>query len=234
MTALQTAVDEHVFLLGRPPIGEFLGFIRSMALDGIAANQGLLTAEWRQANDRVVQLEASEAGLADNPPVEQLPTALQPFAQRVRDNPMFAKTYSLVPTDIMIVQLDRLVVFQKFINLGFVDALKAQLANDSSEEAVARLAFGLDRPVPQVQAMQSAANVFSFVSRSNDFRFLEGGQAYSCRGGDHAGTRRKVPTRARRRHFVLSHRLRHNCHSLPGGSTRRRPHVSQNCGSGFS
>ena len=42
-----------------------------------------------------------------------------------------------------------------------------------SAEDVARLAFGLDRTPPQVQFMQNAPNVYSAISPSNDFRFLE-------------------------------------------------------------
>lgn len=168
-----TAVDDYVFLLGRPPIGEFLGFIRTMALDGQSAHQGALTREWRAASDHLTALEKSEAGMADNPPTGALPAQMQPFAQRVISDPMFQQAYRFVPTDIALVELDRLVVFQKFINLGFVQALKASLPSRPRGADVARLAFGLDRALPQPQFMQNSPNVYSFISPSNDFRFLE-------------------------------------------------------------
>ena len=35
--------DEHVFLVGRPPIGEYLGFVQSLAVNGHAVDLGELT-----------------------------------------------------------------------------------------------------------------------------------------------------------------------------------------------
>ena len=113
-----TPTDDHVFLLGRPPIGELLGFIRNMALDGQNADQGALAQEWRTANDHLKAVEATEAGIADNPPELPLPVAMQPLADRALADPMYQVAYQFVPTRVALVELDRLVVFQKFINLG--------------------------------------------------------------------------------------------------------------------
>jgi hypothetical protein len=98
---------------------------------------------------------------------------MQPLANRVVADPVHQQAYRFVPTRIALVELDRLVVFQKFINLGFVTTLKGSLPTPPTDEDVARLAFGLDRPAPQVQFMQQAPNVYSAISPSNDFRFLE-------------------------------------------------------------
>jgi hypothetical protein len=169
-----TLVDDHVFLLGRPPIGEFLGFIRTMAIDGQNADQGLLTQEWRQANDHLQALERAEAGIADNPPIAPLSPAVQVLAEQMVADPMFRKAFRFVPADVAMVELDRLIVFQKFINLGYVHALKQSLGTSPAAAEVAGLALGVARSLPEVKAMQSAGNVYSFISASNDFRFLEG------------------------------------------------------------
>jgi len=66
------------------------------------------------------------------------------------------------------------VVFQKFINVSYVQRLKDGLGAQPATEDIARLALGVDRALPPAQAMQSAGNVYSFISQSNDFRFLEG------------------------------------------------------------
>ena len=77
---LAVASDPHVFLIGRPPIGELVGFIRTMAVDGQSVDLGSLTAEWRAANDQVLKLEKDEAGAADNPPFVALAESLRPLA----------------------------------------------------------------------------------------------------------------------------------------------------------
>ena len=121
------ASDPHVFLVGRPPIGELLGFIRTMSIDGQAANLGALTAQWRAANDHVLQLEKDEAGASDTPSIRPLPSALTPLAEALLADPVFQKAYKFVPTELAMVDLNQLVVFQKFINLAFVEELKTRI-----------------------------------------------------------------------------------------------------------
>src|SRR5438477_7684176 len=116
--------DDHVFLVGRPPLGEFLGFIRTMSIDGQTADQGQLANEWRRANDHVSELEKTEAGIADGLQVVELPASLAQLAEQVRAEPSFQKTFGALPTQFGLVELDRLVVYQKFINLGYVEMLR--------------------------------------------------------------------------------------------------------------
>ena len=174
MTASANAVafDPHVFLIGRPPIGELLGFIRTMSIDGQSADLGALTAEWRVANDHVLQLEKTEAGTADNPPITPLPAALASNAQAVLSDPGYKRDYRFVPSDIVTVDLNRVTVFQKFINLAFVDELKHRLGQNPSDEAVFSFALPIQEQATPFRLMQNP-NGYTFVSASTDFRFLE-------------------------------------------------------------
>lgn len=165
--------DDYVFLLGRPPISELIGFVRTMALDGQNVDQGALATEWRAANNHLKGVEKNEAGVADNPPQQPLPASMQPFADQVAADSAFQQAYQSVPTRFALLELDRLVVHQKFINLGFVGALKASLPATLSEEDVARLAFGVGRADPMVRFMQQGSNLYAAICPSNDFRFLE-------------------------------------------------------------
>ena len=171
MTAVPPG-DDHVFLIGRPPIGEFLGFIRTMSVDGQNVDQGKLADEWRQANDHVNALEKAEAGIADDVAVSPLPEALQLLTEQVRNEPSFQTNFRMIPTEFGIIELDRLVVYQKFINLGFVGIIKSTFPEKPTEVDVARLAFGIDRPNAEIKQMQ-LGNTFGFLSTSNDFRVLD-------------------------------------------------------------
>jgi len=173
-TSLSSGIrsDPHVFLIGRPPISELLGFIRNMAVDGQSADLGALTAKWRAANDHVLQLEKEQAGAADAAAAGPIPGELAALAQPLLADPVFRRAYRFAPTDLAIVDLDRLVVFQKYINLAFVEELKARLGPAPTPETILRFAL-LDRQDPQFQFMQSAPTAYTFISRSTDFRFLE-------------------------------------------------------------
>src|SRR5439155_23119221 len=108
MTPQSTFSYVHVFLIGRQPIGKFIVFIRTMAVNGQTVDQGLLAEEWRRANDHVISLEKAESGIADGIASSALPTSLADLAERVRTDPSFAQTFRLVPVEFGLVELDRL------------------------------------------------------------------------------------------------------------------------------
>lgn len=166
-------LDDHIFLVGRPPIGEFIGFVRARAVDGHMIDQAQLADEWRVANDRVRELEREEANLADGPPIARLPEGLQDLNEELHNDPIIQHAFRMFPTEVGIVELDRLVVFQKFINLRYVEELKELLGPEPDQRSVFRVSLSLDRIDPPVRHMQTGPNNFSFVSASNDFRFLE-------------------------------------------------------------
>ncbi len=185
----ELAADEHVFLAGRPPLGEYLGFLSSMTVEGQTADLRPLAEEWRKANDHILDLEKKEAGLADNPPITIITAAANPLIASVHADPMFQRSFAIVPTEIGLVELDRLVVFQKHINLGHVERLKTTLGPSPTDEAIFRFCLPFDHPAPEVRSMRIAQNAYAFVSPSEDFRFhkpvvLKPGQitGYSPRG----------------------------------------------------
>lgn len=183
---ITTPADDHVFLIGRPPLGEFLAFMKTLAIGGQSADQGGLAEEWRHANDRVVELEESEGGWADDAVIEPLPDGFGAMAEAVYADPFFQQAYRFVPSRVGIVELDRLVVFQKQINLAYVDVLKNRIGSDPSLADLFEVALPSQRTVPSVQVAQTAQNAFTFVSPSNDFRFLDASLVEPRQVVDHA------------------------------------------------
>jgi hypothetical protein len=168
------AADQHVFLVGRPPVGEYLGYIATHTLEGQTQDRGSLMHQWRLANDHIRELEQTEAGIADDARTEPLTEPLQARAAALRDDPAVANTYSSVPFDIAMVELDRLVVFQKHINLAYVEELQQQLPVHLSAEAIFDFALPSDgRNGPPIQAGPIGQNAFGFTSPSSDLRVLD-------------------------------------------------------------
>lgn len=166
-------VDEHVFLRGRPPLGQYLGFVTQNAQDGNSVDHRVLGDEWRAANDYIHNLESQEAGLADNPPISPLPPELTPLVEQVTADPIFQRTFSLVPTSVGLVELDHLVVCQKHINLAYVQQIQDNLGSEPTPEDVLRLCLPFHHPHPPFRSRRIAQNAWVFVSPSDDFRFLE-------------------------------------------------------------
>lgn len=165
--------EEYVFLMGRPPVNEFIGFVRTMAVDWHDINQAGLSAEWVTASQHLEDVTANEKGIADNAPILPLPNAIESIANTAMSDPVVASTYASPPSQLGYVELDKLVVHQKFINVSFAKELKKSLSTPPTEEEIARLAFGVGRLQPEYKIRQAGPGLFQIVSPSNDLRVLD-------------------------------------------------------------
>ena len=164
-----TAV-ENLYLIGRPKLKEFLRYVAGHAVN--PPGQGTLTAEWNAANEIVRALEKEEAGLADDPPMSSLGPEYEPLLIEFLKDPLVRHGFNTVPTDVAMVELDRLVVYQKHIDLTFARRLETELGPATSRERIFRTCLPYDHPQPPVQWSQVHRDAFVFVSPSNDLRFL--------------------------------------------------------------
>lgn len=166
-------IEDVVFLKGRPPLTEYLAYIAQNDVDGSTLLPGDLAAEWRLANERIRELEASEAGIADSPPLEPLPSSLQAQATRFLHDPIIRRSFGLVPSDVKLIDLNRLVVFQKQINLPFAHELALQLSRIQTDEELFDFTLPLNKPRPPVKVARLGPNAFAITSPSMDFRALD-------------------------------------------------------------
>jgi hypothetical protein len=170
---MQELIETNVFLMGRPPLGEYLGFLTTQMVDGHLADRGLLAQEWREANDRVKQLERDEAGWADGATVDPISADLQELEARVLSDAMYRRQFELVPWCVGEVELDRLVVYQKRIGLGHIERVRATLGPNPSRADVFRLCLPYHHPPTPAVTTQQAPNGWVFTSPSNDLRLMD-------------------------------------------------------------
>lgn len=163
-------VDDHVFLAGRPSLRQYLAFIKDLAVE--RPDDRALTEEWRVANEEVERREKLERGYADGVPVGPLPEHLAPLRARLHEDPLYAHAFDSVETTLGMVELDRLVVYQKHIDLSFARQLMSRLAGTLDDERLFRFCLPFDHPQPPVKWMRTHRDTFVFVSPSNDIRYL--------------------------------------------------------------
>jgi hypothetical protein len=168
----QPVTEPWVFLLGRPPMEEYISFV-IQATPGQNVDFPLLTTQWRNAATVVDELTKSEAGVADNRSAAPLPDSLQEQATRFMSDPAVQATYALLPSHVALVDLDDLVVFQKQINLRYVNELLPLVdGSDDIDEQLFNFCMAIDQPEPSINRGQTANNTFVFQSTSTDMRFL--------------------------------------------------------------
>ncbi|SRR5712691_2839561 len=169
----EPSVDDYVYLVGRPSLRDYIYFMTEWARYGKTADVRALTDEWRVASARISELEKQEAGWADNPVIAPLGDHLEPLRAEVLNDPLFAQAFGTLPADIAVVELDRLVVYQKHVNVNYVPHVQSRLGNQPSEEDIFRVCLPFDHPQPVVRWMRSHHNTYTFFSPSNDLRFLD-------------------------------------------------------------
>ena len=165
-------VDDYVYLIGRPLLRQFLSFVKNRSPNGRLADVGPLIDEWRAAARHVSKLEKSEAGCADRPPIQPLPAHLESLREQFMRDPLIEHGFNSVPTQLGMVELDRLVVYQHHIDLSYVAGLKEKLGPTPCAEEIFRLCLPSDHLKPPVKWARMHRDTYVFTSPSNDLRFL--------------------------------------------------------------
>jgi len=62
LTADEALVDRFVYLVGRPPLKDFTGFVTEQGVNGQDADVGALTEEWHAASRYIQELQSQEKG----------------------------------------------------------------------------------------------------------------------------------------------------------------------------
>lgn len=164
---------QEIWLLGQPPLARYLQFVAEDVIDGEHADRAALTNEWRAANDYYQELERSEAGLANQVEHRELDASQEPLAVELQRHPRYRQAFDILPTHVAMVELDRLIVYQKHVSGDFVDSLKNRLGPDPDARALFTFCLPLEPPAAPVQVRQVGSRRYVFRSESSDFRFHE-------------------------------------------------------------
>jgi len=96
-----------------------------------------------------------------------------PFAERAVQSAATRRTMQSVPRRWHLIDLDRVIVYQKTINLRFASAVRASFPAKPEPEDLIRMAIGENRTLPKVRCSQALDRSFVFASTSNDLQFLD-------------------------------------------------------------
>ncbi len=166
------ATGEILYLTGRPRLKGYLRFMRDNAVD--PPDEATLVGEWQAARDVLRELESREAGAADGPAISKIEadSKYRPLLVEFLKDPLIQGGFNTVPTEVAFVDLDRMVVYQKHIDLEFVRDLQQRLGPSPDDETVFKTCLPYDHPHPPGTWSRLEDNSYVFVSRSNDLRFL--------------------------------------------------------------
>lgn len=164
--------DETLYLIGRPPLKGFLRFVSGHAI--APPGEGTLSERWHQARDLVAKLETEEAGIADDPVIRKLGPEYEQLLRALLRDPLIQNGFNTVPTEIAMVELDRMVVYQEHIDVTFARGLEKRLGSNPGRDDLFRTCLPYDHPQPPVKWSRMHGDRFVFMSPSNDLRYLGG------------------------------------------------------------
>ena len=179
-----------LYLIGRPPLKDFLRFVKNHAVKPLA--KSALTDAWQAAQQVIRRLERDEAGVADDPPIRKLGPEYEPLLIEFLKDPLVHYGFNTVPTEVAIVELDRMVVYQEHIDITHSRRLEQKLGAIPGRAELFRTCLPYDHPQPPVKWSRVSHGKFVFVSPSNDLRYLgpmglEPGQLKDAPGGNLVG-----------------------------------------------
>jgi hypothetical protein len=165
--------QEFVYLLGGTPLDEYLGFMKREPVDADRLDPKQLEATWKAADAVRKKLQRREPDWADFPPLQPVPSEFQELVARIKADPFFQRAFAPLPFALAVVELDRLAVRQKTINLNQVRRIQERLGPSPGPEAVFRLCMAFDHTTIPPRWEVLADGAYDFFSPSNDLRFLE-------------------------------------------------------------
>jgi hypothetical protein len=163
----QPHTDDYAFLIGFPPLAEYLSYMQVERIDEATLDRRRFIEQWRAASVVVAGLAPLDRGDHSRP----LPEELAHLRDELAADPIYQDGL-LVPADIVTLDLNRVVVLQKRINLRYSRELQARLPAEPTPEQVFRFCL-MDTDQPAITAARSSQNQFVFSSPSNDFRLLD-------------------------------------------------------------
>jgi hypothetical protein len=152
--------------------GELLNHVRTQTLDEEFERFPEILFQWQMLQLRVQQLCQREHTLADQSTFEDPPTEFTTKLKNISGDPLFAKTFSALPTSFSIVEIDKLVAAQRSVNLDYVGRLIARFRDKKSLSDLIDHCVSPVREMPPIQHLEIANNAHVFSSPNLDVRFL--------------------------------------------------------------
>ena len=166
-------VEECLYLAGHVGLAEFLGFVANQASSGQFDDPRKWTEEWNAASAHFRALERSEAGLADGGSIVGLPDQVAPLQQKVLASPQFRRAFPVLPTQLGVVELERLIVCQPYVSLDRVRRIQEELPAPLTPENIFELCIPFEQKCPPVRQHKQGSNSWVFMSPAHAIRVVE-------------------------------------------------------------
>lgn len=171
---MDNKVQKIRYLYGASTQPEFLNFTRTQCVNASEDDLPALLEKWRMATRKFLENTQMTDFLPEGATVEEVPQEFRQKLEEIENDGLFKKSFSNLPYSFQLVDIERIVAAQRFVNIDYTDALVEELHKGKSVASLIdfSLKSGSFNPIPS--ELQLSPNVYSYKSASTDFRFLGG------------------------------------------------------------
>lgn len=181
------AGQRALYLYGACTQPEVVTFLRTQCvLSGEGEIENILR-DWREAAKAFSQTSLTANNSPDAIGIEEIPGSHTGQLEKVSSDPLFRKSFSLLPCSFQLVELDRVVAGQRYVNMDYVDSLVQSIPDKPDLKFLIDFCLRKRSGAPPPSELQLGPNVYSYKSQSTDFRFL-GGYPKKIEGADIAAS----------------------------------------------
>src|SRR5437773_12385846 len=109
----------YLFLFGASAKAEVVNYVRTQCIPAEHDKLDETLAGWAGANRHFRGIEQAEIGEAEQITLMDIPQEFATFLKEVEDGFLFKQSFSLLPYEIKLVEIDKLVASQRAVNLDY-------------------------------------------------------------------------------------------------------------------
>jgi len=162
------------YLYGATTQPEVINFVRTQCMVRDEAEVQRIVQDWKQAAQRFAAITSFPKVVPESMIVRDLPDEVASLMREIAAEPLFQRSFSMLPMSFGIVEIEKLVAGQRYVNLDYVAKLMKSLPPHPSPKDLIEFCLAKTPDVAPPAELQLGPNVYSYRSDTTDFRFLGG------------------------------------------------------------
>lgn len=173
---MQSSSIPTLFPYGAATQAEVINIIRMNGDEFDIQNLTQTLQSWRTASNHYIQTASTENGIAEKIDVKEIDAKYSTKIAEIASDYLFQQTFSYLPINFKLVEIEKIVAPQRLVDLNKVAALTQNLPTNPTEGDLIDFCLSSKHLPPAPKSVPIGHNAFAFSSPSIDFRFLGGYQ----------------------------------------------------------
>ena len=166
--------QKKLYLYGVGAQAEVMNYYRTQGVQDAEKQIEQALSDWRGSSQYFQEKIKTEQGEPEKIKTGEIPEEFKDKTSSIANDPLFRRTFSILPTEFKIVEIDKLVAGQRDVNLDYVEYLKTTLPAKPTFADLLDFCLLPSRAEENISHLQNAGNAITFSTPNPDFRFLGG------------------------------------------------------------